>query len=287
MILSSELQQFEASLSSLIPEAHGPDDVVYAAARHALFGGGKRLRPLLVLSCVRSLNGPIESALQPACALEMVHSYSLIHDDLPALDNDDVRRGRPTTHKAFGEANAILAGDYLLTRAFGVLASSPFLSAEQRCRLASILDLKAGGDGMIGGQVFDLLAENRNISLSQLKQIHSRKTGALMSAALLFGAVCCDDPREQLFDDLGTLLGLAFQIVDDVLDVTRSEEKKGRAVASDIANNKATYVSLLGLDEARTTAQQLLEQARQLLAQVAPGEHPLAELAQRLVHREL
>ncbi len=279
--------RLEETLERLVPTADQPEGPLYIAVRHGLFGGGKRLRPRLVLATVETLGAPVDMALVPACALEMIHTYSLIHDDLPALDNDSVRRGRPTVHVECGEAQAILAGDYLLTRAFEILADAEGLSETQRLNLMRVLARNAGGPGMIGGQMLDMLAEGKSLSVKQLESIHSRKTGALITASLLFGAIIAGDRRIHLFEQLGGLLGLAFQIIDDVLDVTCSQEKKGRATSSDVANDKSTYVSLLGLDEARETAYSLLKKAESLLAEIEILPHPLANLARSLVHREI
>lgn len=235
----------ETHLRSLVSSG---DDLCSQAVRYALLGKGKRFRPKLTLAITEILGGAIEDALSPACSIEMIHAYSMIHDDLPCMDDDDMRRGMPTVHRAFPEGIAVLAGDWLLTQAFEVIVDSPNLSPEKKVALTAILAKRAGGQGMIGGQVLDLNAEGKALTLDDLQCIHQRKTGALITAAVEFGSiVACGHAQERL-TRYGEHLGHAFQIVDDILDVTCGEEKHG--CSSDIKNGKATYVTLLGLQGA-------------------------------------
>lgn len=238
----------EEHLLTLAPQGQNLCD---QAVRYALLGGGKRFRPHLTLAVTEALNGSLESALTPACALEMVHAYSMIHDDLPCMDNDDFRRGKPTVHKAFPEGIAVLAGDWLLTEAFSLVSNHP--------KLTAILAQRS--KGMIRGQVLDLEAEGSDVSLEALQEIHRYKTGQLIIAAAEFGSVIATGEIDPHFQKFAEHLGLAFQIVDDILDVT--QEKHGRK--SDADNGKATYVSLLGLDGAALAAERELEAAEKAL----------------------
>lgn len=278
----------EKQLDKLIPEQEVPYKILFQAARYSVLGSGKRLRPILALATTEMLGSPIENALVPACALEMVHTYSCIHDDLPCMDNDDFRRGKPTLHKAFPEGHAVLAGDFLLTYAFEILANAPKLSAEQKTRLIAILANRSGGAGMIAGQVMDLEAEGKTISLEHLQHIHNAKTGAMIAASIEFGAVVANAPKEHLttLTQFGQDIGLAFQIIDDILDVTSSEKKHGHKIASDLKNGKATYVALLGLEKSQTAAQALFEKAICKLRALPYSTDLLEELAQLIVHRK-
>lgn len=252
-------------LSQLLPQ---DDSTLTQAARYALLGGGKRIRPTLLLELAKHYNIDPELALDPACALEMIHAYSLIHDDLPCMDDDDFRRGIPTVHKKFNEAVAVLTGDYLLTTAFEVLSTCDHLSPAQRIDLVRVLSQCAGGKGMIGGQMLDLEAENRTVTLDELRTIHKMKTGCLFTAAAVMAGIIAQVPATELekLQKYGFHLGLAFQILDDVRDVTDSEAKHGGKVSSDIRNEKSTYVSLLGIEQAKRLAQEELAQAEQLMS---------------------
>lgn len=279
------MKQVERTLGELLPQTHHPYATLFASAKYSLLGPGKRLRPLLALETTQALGGCLESALQPACALEMVHAYSLIHDDLPCMDDDDYRRGQPTLHKVYPQWQAVLTGDFLLTYAFEVLTQAPFLSESQKLQLIGTLSTASGAHGMLGGQVLDLASEGQQLSLLQLQELHSKKTAALIVASIEFGAILSGaqaSTREHL-KEFGQALGLAFQVVDDILDVTHPE-KKGRS--SDTENEKATYVSLLGLEEAQRQAAQLHDQALQALGKVEEGDtSSLRALTQKLLHR--
>lgn len=233
------------------------------AMDYSLYAGGKRLRPLLCLLASEASHGTIEAALPTACALEILHTYSLIHDDLPAMDDDDLRRGKPTNHKVYGDATAILAGDAMQTHAFGLLAQAT-PDAERNLALILLMTRATGVLGMVGGQQDDLLAEGRgDLSQDDLVSIHQRKTGALISASLEAGAICAGATPElrATLRDAGYTLGLMFQVVDDILDVTTSSEELGKSQGKDHAQGKLTYPGLLGLDGARGEAQRLAELA--------------------------
>lgn len=293
-------RRVEEALAGYLPEVdEGPSATCPArlamAMRHSLLGGGKRLRPLLCLMAAEACGGSAESALPAACALEMVHTYSLIHDDLPAMDDDDLRRGRPTCHKAFDEATAILAGDGLLTLAFEVVACDvqpP--SAALRC--VRILAEAAGPRGMVAGQMADLQAEGRaeasggpaDGTVAELEAIHRRKTGALLRAPLRMGAAIAGapEPWAQALDRYGKAVGLAFQIVDDLLDIQGDEVKMGKRVGKDSELGKWTYPRFLGIDGSRELARQLAEEAVAALEPLGPGGDRLRGLALALLERD-
>jgi geranylgeranyl diphosphate synthase type II len=282
-------ERIETALDELVSEKPATHALLYTAARYSLLSPAKRLRPLLTLAAAADLDGDVEHALAPACALEMIHTYSLIHDDLPCMDDDDLRRGRPTLHKVFPEGQALLAGDYLLTYAFEVVATDTHLSDSQKVALIASLSQGAGGEGMIGGQVIDLLMEEAEVSPTWeiLNDMHSKKTAALLMTALDCGAIVADASpaiRTKL-RQVGLALGLAFQIVDDILDVTGTEAEIGKPVGSDIRNKKTTAVTLLGLPRAQTLARKLLSGAEQALASLPKPANLLLFLAQKFVNR--
>lgn len=286
--LQTQSQLIENHLERLIPLRHGPTQQLFEAARYAILGGGKRLRPILTLATTEMLGGQIEKALTPACALEMVHTYSLIHDDLPCMDDDDYRRGKLTVHRRYTEGHAVLTGDFLLTYAFDALASSPHLSAEKRAQMISILAKRSGADGMIGGQVMDLASEGQKISLDTLRLLHRHKTAALLTAAIEFGGIVSEasDIQMEHLREFGENLGLAFQIVDDILDVTSSQAKHGRAISSDVVNGKSTYVTLLGMEQAKAYAQKSYQQALQALKGLPHHSARLANIAEYILKRD-
>ncbi|MFM9108999.1 MAG: geranylgeranyl diphosphate synthase CrtE [Prochlorococcaceae cyanobacterium] len=287
--LGSRRQQVEAALdASLGPER---PESLREAMRYSLLAGGKRLRPILCLAACELAGGPPEAALATAVALEMIHTMSLIHDDLPAMDNDDLRRGRPTNHKVYGEANAILAGDALLTRAFEMVAlRSPGVPAERLLAVVAELSLAAGAPGLVGGQVVDLESEGRDVDLDTLEYIHLHKTGALLRACVLCGALVAG-ASEALLAALGTYargIGLAFQIIDDILDVTASSDVLGKTAGKDLTADKTTYPKLLGLAESRRRAEALVAEAKAALAPFnATGQAaPLLALADYITGRD-
>ena len=277
----------ETRLNELIPQDNVPYKNLFEAARYSLMGSGKRMRPFLTLITTQTFQGCLEQALVPACAIEMIHTYSLIHDDLPCMDNDDFRRGKPTLHKVYPESHALLAGDYLLTLAFETLAQAPSLSAEQKIQLIRILSKQSGGHGMIGGQVLDLESSHRQVNLERLQLIHRCKTGALLTAAIEFGGIVAGISSEhmQILREFGEEIGLAYQIVDDVLDVTSSEEKHGKTIASDLLNDKSTYATLLGVEQSQAMAHSLFLSATEKLKTLPYEINLLLELAEFLVKR--
>jgi geranylgeranyl diphosphate synthase type II len=248
--------------------------------RYSVFAGGKRIRPLLCIEAAKAVCGDAEPALNAACALEVLHTYTLIHDDLPSMDNDDLRRGRPTNHKVFGEGIAILAGDALLTEAFAMLAKVP---ANERYNVGDYvteLAYQTGSLTLVGGQVLDLEGEGRKLTLEELRAIHNGKTTALITAAVRLGAMAAAATPEQLeaLTTYGRCLGLAFQIIDDILDVTSTPEVLGKSIGKDAKVAKATYPAMVGMEAARAEARQLTEAGRAAL-DVFPAERRAALLA--------
>lgn len=286
--LKDQSQIIEKELERLIPLRHGPNQKLYESARYALLGGGKRLRPILALAATRMFGGDPAHALAPSCALEMIHTYSMIHDDLPCMDDDDYRRGKLTVHKKYSEGHAVLTGDFLLTYAFEVLATDPHLTAEKKSQLIAILARQSGSEGMIGGQVMDLQFEGQKIPLETLKLLHRNKTAALLTASLEFGGVISNasPPFLESLRLFGESLGLAFQVVDDILDVTASQAKHGKLIASDILNEKTTYVSLLGLERAKAYANEFYLQAVRALKPLPCDTSTLVALADYILHRD-
>jgi Geranylgeranyl pyrophosphate synthase len=278
-----------AALDRLTPAATAPPATLHEAMRYSLFAGGKRIRPLLCVAAAEAVGGNGDAVLPTACALEMVHTFSLIHDDLPALDNDDLRRGLPTSHKKFGEAMAILAGDALHTLAFATLLTHQTGEPAAVLRAARLLADALGTFGMVGGQVDDLYYEGRAADAATLRGIHARKTGALLNAALLTGAVLsgATAAQEDALRAYGEQVGLAFQIVDDVLDVTGDGAKLGKPTGSDAKHDKATYPKLFGLEESRRLAFEAAEAASAALASFDQRADPLRAFARFIVEREL
>jgi geranylgeranyl diphosphate synthase, type II len=278
------------ALAACLPAVRGPAFRVVQAMHYSLFAGGKRLRPILCLAAAEAVGGGQEEALPLACALEMIHTYSLIHDDLPAMDDDDLRRGQPTCHKQFDEATAILAGDGLLTEAFYTLAAAaPHFQGREATLLEvqQLLSEAAGYRGMVGGQMLDLMAEGRRITLKELEIVHRLKTGALLTAATRAGALAGGGSRPQVsaLTAYGERFGLAFQITDDLLDVEGEAAEMGKAPGMDEKRQKATYPALLGLETSRQRAGRLVQEA---LAELEPFKEraaPLRELARYLLVR--
>ncbi|HXY38436.1 MAG TPA: farnesyl diphosphate synthase [Vicinamibacteria bacterium] len=283
--------EVEQALEAALPGEREWPATIHRAVRYSLFAGGKRIRPVLVLAAGEAVRGAREQLMPLACAVEMIHTYSLIHDDLPAMDNDDLRRGKPTSHKVFGEAVAILAGDALLTRAFHLLAEVPEGWDEprlrRRLRAAAVLGEACGTTGLIGGQVMDLESEGRAIGAEDLESLHRAKTGALLSACVRGGAILggATPPELQLLSAYARAIGLAFQVVDDVLDATGSAEQLGKTAGKDQAARKATYVSIHGLEPARALAQRLRQEALEALQPLGGRGALLAAIARRIVDR--
>ena len=273
-------QRVNQSLEHFLPAAKTHPAVLHEAMRYAVLSGGKRIRPLLVFAAGRAVQA-LEPALDAAAAaIECIHAYSLVHDDLPAMDDDDLRRGKPTCHKVFDEAQAILAGDALQTKAFGILSHEDMgaLQAHQRIRMIELLAQASGSRGMAGGQSIDLSSVGKQLDIAELEDMHIHKTGALIRASVLLGALCAVEIREndyKALDHYGRYTGLAFQVQDDILDVTSSTEELGKQSGADRALNKPTYPALLGLNGAR-------ERARELHSAALDALDPLGESAQLL-----
>ena len=293
--LQARLDELHRLVDEALERALPADDAwpatIHRAVRYSLFAGGKRIRPLLTLAAGEAVGGARDEIMPLACAVEMVHTYSLIHDDLPAMDDDDLRRGKPTSHKVFGEAIAILAGDALLTRAFHLLADVPegwdVARLRRRLQAAALLGEAGGTRGLIGGQVEDLESEGRQVAPEALERLHRAKTGALLAACVRGGALLGGAGPGDL-ERLGryaSAVGLAFQIVDDVLDATEGDAQLGKTAGKDAAAHKATYVSIHGLARARELAQGLLAEALAALSPLGPRGELLAGLARLIVER--
>jgi farnesyl diphosphate synthase len=285
---AERLQRTEDALSAWVP-ASAPARLG-EAMRYAVLDGGKRLRPLLVIAACEAVAGHPEAALRAGCAVELIHAYSLVHDDLPCMDNDVLRRGKPTVHVQFGEATALLAGDALQALAFELLSPEDAGIPERtQARLCRLLAQAAGHAGMAGGQAIDLAAVGKSLSEPELKQMHRLKTGALLQASVMMGAACGEPDARALagLRAYGGAMGLAFQVVDDILDVTADSATLGKTAGKDAAQDKPTYVSLLGLERARAYAGELLAQARSALSTTGlPDTRALLALAEMVVHRD-
>jgi farnesyl diphosphate synthase len=285
---AAALARVEQALDAWVP-AEAPAGLG-EAMRYGVLDGGKRLRPLLVLATAEAVHGHPEAALRAACAVELIHAYSLVHDDMPCMDNDVLRRGKPTVHVRYGEAQAMLAGDAMQSLAFEILTpDAHVVPSVLQARLCGLLARAAGYDGMAGGQAIDLASIGEALDEARLRDMHRRKTGALLRASVQMGAACGQvEPRAwEALSDYGWSLGLAFQVVDDILDVTQASEKLGKTAGKDAENNKPTYVSVLGLDAARRYAGELRERAHDALAQGGLGEAAwLHVLADKVVDRE-
>ncbi len=263
-------------------------ELMLKAMAYSLENGGKRIRPMLTLEFCRACGGDVKAALPLAVGIEMIHTYSLIHDDLPCMDDDDMRRGKPSSHKVFGEANALLAGDSLLTLAFETVLSAPDLSGEVKSKAGLELAKAAGCSGMIAGQVMDLANEGRAAALDDVKATDRRKTGELIKVSAVLGCIAANADEEKIkaAEKYCENIGLAFQIVDDILDVTSDEETLGKPIGSDSENEKSTYVSLLGLEESSHYASELTENAKKSLEIFGSEGEFLLELADRLSDRK-
>jgi len=291
--LAEGVRRNEDALRRLLDGEGSADDALHkliAAARYSLETGGKRIRPILVSLAARAIGANTRQDTQDhlGCAIELIHTYSLVHDDLPAMDDDDLRRGRPSLHKAYGEATAILVGDGLQARAFELLAQAPGISDAQRLAMVQVLAAAAGLRGMVGGQFIDIQATDSDMSLAALEAMHAMKTGALIRAALALGGIAAGADQQQLsaLDAYGTHIGLAFQVVDDILDVEGDTQTLGKTQGKDGEANKPTYVKLLGLEEAKAQAQRLREEAIGALCGFGESADPLRELARYIVARD-
>jgi geranylgeranyl diphosphate synthase type II len=288
-VLEQGRDEADRALERLLPPATQHPTSIHQAMRHSVFAGGKRLRPILCMEAGRMVAEQLPAGIEDVgAALEMLHTYSLIHDDLPALDNDDLRRGRPTSHKVFGEAIAILAGDALQTQAYEVLAQVRCPSEARVAIIREIAHATGTVDGMIGGQVVDLEAEHAKPSLETLEYIHRSKTAALITASVVSGGIYAGANADQVarLRSFGQSVGLAFQIVDDVLDVTQTSEQLGKTAGKDTAAEKTTYPALFGIDESLRKADVLVDNACTELNEFGPAASTLKDLARFLVERK-
>lgn len=286
--LKEQIALIDAHLDKYLAPKDNPQGIIYEAMRYSVFAGGKRLRPVLMLMTCEMCGGDINEVMPFACALEMIHTYSLIHDDLPAMDNDDLRRGMPTSHKKFGEATAILAGDALLTKAFEVVSQYSGSETARAMRAINILAVSAGTEGMIGGQIVDMESENKTITLDELRYLHLNKTGAIIRSACAIGALMsgADETKIQAVDEFAKNLGIAFQIQDDILDVEGTEEELGKPIGSDAEENKNTYVSLFGAEKSRELSLSYSEKAKKALETFGENAEFLRELTDYLTERK-
>ena len=288
-VLVSTLSVIEPELEKIYETEEGPAATLYEAERYSLLSGGKRIRPALVLESCAMLGGDIQAAIPFACAIEMIHTYSLIHDDLPCMDNDDMRRGRPTNHKVFGEAYATLAGDGLLTDAFSVCAMNPHVSGDCAAAAVAILASAAGSRGMVRGQVIDIYGESHELDESKLIELHMGKTGAMICASVQLGCLAAGyHPNDEVTHRLTRFaqkIGLVFQIIDDILDVTSTDEVLGKKIGVDADKNKTTFMKFFTVDEARAYADSLTAEAIDEISQMENSER-LISFAQFLCDRE-
>ncbi len=290
--MSEFTEKVESELLSYMPESENEDvKKLLESMKYSLMAGGKRVRPYLVGAFARLCGGSVESAMPFACALEMIHTYSLIHDDLPCMDNDDLRRGKPTNHKVYGEATALLAGNGLLTHAFETILSEKAVSLNgyEKCvKAGRVLAQCAGADGMLGGQMIDLESEGKSVTAEHLKTMDNKKTGALMIAAAKLGCISAGAGKEQLeaAEEYAENIGLTFQIVDDILDITSTAEELGKPIGSDNANEKSTYAALLGLEKCRELSRELTEKAVKALEIFENDTTELRNFAYYLLERE-
>ena len=287
--IKNKNKQINVTLEKIL---HGsqPSEPIIEAMKYSLMAGGKRIRPVLCLASAEAVGGNPLAALPAACALEMVHTYSLIHDDLPAMDNDDLRRGKPTCHVAFDEATAILAGDALLTLAFQVLSSARVTGENQASgwlKVIQMISTAAGYQGMIRGQMLDMAAEGQHLTVDELKSMHALKTGALIEASLLCGALLANGRKHQMeiLKSYARNIGLAFQVTDDILNVEGNPEEMGKAVGTDQLRGKNTYPSILGIDSSRRFAEKLVDKALEALEVFDIRAEPLRALATYIIER--
>lgn len=289
--INEKTNMVEHYLNDVIIENEKPQKLIYNAMNYSLLSGGKRLRPVLLLGSYELFKDNVEEALPFACAMEMIHTYSLIHDDLPAMDNDDYRRGRLSNHKKFGEAAAILAGDGLLNKAFetGLMAAlNSNLNMKNAIKALAEIALSSGSDGMIGGQVVDMFSHDKISTIEDLKYMYSLKTGAIIKSSITAGAMLGGADERQLLalESYAEKIGLAFQIEDDILDITSTLEKLGKAIGSDEANKKITYLSFVSIEEAQHQVEKLTEQAIESLSIFEEKSYYLIELAKYLTNRD-
>ncbi|MDD2568598.1 MAG: polyprenyl synthetase family protein [Clostridia bacterium] len=285
--LETKALEVNKALKGIFPQKHAAGQVLYDAMNYSLLAGGKRLRPVLFLATLEALDTPTKKLMPFACAIEMIHTYSLIHDDLPAMDNDDYRRGKPTAHKVYGEANAILAGDALLTHAFAIMLSC-YADPHHLLYATRQVAVAAGINGMVVGQVMDIEKEGKKVSLEELKNIHLNKTGALFNAAVLSAGIlgAADEKEMEALTVFAYNFGVSFQIIDDILDVVGDEAKLGKPVGSDTKNAKTTYPALLGLAKASEAADDAVSKAIAALQPFGERAENLKAIVKHLSSRE-
>jgi len=287
--LRTRQKEIDRALHRYLPKASTKPATLHKAMRYSLFAGGKRLRPILCLAAAEACRGKIENALPLACAVECIHTYSLVHDDLPSMDNDDFRRGRPTCHKVFGDGIAVLAGDALLTIAFEIVSTAKPAPRYDISVLLREIAVAAGSQRLIAGQVGDLEAEGKRVKRDQLRFIHENKTAAMLKSSVRLGAMSANADARKLFaiTQFGARLGLAFQVIDDILDVTQTSEILGKSAGKDVAAKKATYPAVIGLKKSRAEARRLTRQAHHALSVFRGGDaEALHALANYLLERE-
>lgn len=286
--LKSKQKEVDAALGRLLPRENTRPVTIHKAMRYSVFAGGKRLRPILCLAAAEACGGKIENALAPACATEVMHTYSLVHDDLPCMDDDDLRRGRPTSHKVFGEGLAVLTGDALLTEVFTMIAQTPPTKRFSVKDYVEEIAITGGSRKLIGGQVLDLEGEGKKLTKKNLVRIHEAKTAALLTAAVRLGAMTANaTPRKlEALTTFGYNLGLAFQVIDDILDVTQTTEMLGKTAGKDEAVDKSTYPAILGLDASRKEAARLTRKALKSLEVFGNKANRLEQISRYLLERE-
>ncbi|MBQ3181719.1 MAG: polyprenyl synthetase family protein [Clostridia bacterium] len=286
--LEAKIIEVNKSLDKYTEEKEAPQATIYKAMNYSVNAGGKRIRPVLMLAAAELVCGSSDGVMPFACAIEMIHTYSLIHDDLPCMDNDDLRRGKPTNHKVFGEAMAVLAGDALLNKAFEVILKNSQMSPNMTIAAMSEIATASGTEGMIGGQVIDIESENKQIDAVTLMTLHLNKTGALIMAAAKVGALLAGGSREDLLlmEEFSRYLGIAFQIKDDILDIEGKEELLGKKTGADEENNKSTFVSIYGLEQSKKVLTDYTEKAIETLSPYGERAEFLIELSRFLLSRE-
>lgn len=286
--LAARQKEVDRALDRFLPNEKTKPATIHKAMRYSLFAGGKRLRPILCLAAAEACGGETKAALPFACAVECIHTYSLVHDDLPSMDNDDLRRGRPTSHKVFGEGIAVLTGDALLTIAFEIATQAEPTRRYTLRDMLRDLAVAAGSQKLIAGQVADLEGEGKKVTRNGLRYIHENKTAAMLAVSVRLGAMTANATEKQLaaITDFGHSLGLAFQVIDDILDVTQTSEKLGKSAGKDVAAQKATYPAVIGLDASRREAKRLTRKADAALKLFGPRADMLRQIANYLLARE-
>ncbi len=286
-ILKEKIAKINTALTDYMSYEENPQSIIYDAMKYSLFAGGKRLRPVIMLLVSDMLSGDENEVMPFACAMEMIHTYSLIHDDLPSMDNDDLRRGKPTNHKVYGEAMAILAGDSLLNKAFEITAQHKYINPERALSAIAVLANSSGTEGMIGGQTVDIQSEGKKISEDELLYLHTLKTGAIIRSSGVIGAIMAGALEEQMtaIDEFCKNLGIAFQVQDDLLDVTGSEQELGKPIGSDSDSEKTTFVNLFGIEGTKKAVSDYTKKAISALDIFGEKANTLIELANYLINR--